>query len=398
MVAPSGGAGGRKRAGSPGGGAKPKRAAAPKKSSTTPKKPRAPKKKPEEDQLSLELAVDAAPPSAPKPRKKPAAQPKPSPAAKPRARANAKETESRVAQPLATPRPAPADAPSPSRSRREPQPRVPVTPAVRVKLPRRVRLRDFLPRFPRAAEKREPRPPLPIVERILNWLRNAAMVGVVLASLLVMWGASGALLNPPRTPLMWVRYWQGLDEGRFGYVWKPFEELGDPVVLAVVAAADPDFLEEGGLNPRAVRATLSREGIGAIGPTTLGRLTAANVYGWPSEGWVNGMIEGLFTVVVDLSWSKRRIAEVYANVAEFGPGLYGAEAAAQAWFGKPARELTEAEAALLAACLANPREANPAAPTPALIAQRDAVWSRMQAMGGPARLRDALPKRGDEEE
>ncbi|MFM1920878.1 MAG: hypothetical protein RLZZ303_2512 [Candidatus Hydrogenedentota bacterium] len=398
MVAPSGGSGGRKRPASTGGGAKPKRTSAPKKASAAPRKPRASKKKADEDQLSLELAVEAAPSSAPKPRKKPAAPAKPSPAAKPRARAAAKDSEARASQPVAPPRAAPIEAPKPSKARREPTPRVPATPAVRVKLPRRVRLRDFLPRFPRPAEKREPRPPLPIVERILNWLRNAAMVGVVIASLLVMWGASGALLNPPRTPLMWVRYWQGLDDGRFGYAWKPFEELGDPVMLAVVAAADPDFLEDGGLNPRAVRATLSRDGIGAIGPTTLGRLTAANVYGWPSEGWVNGLVEGLFTVVVDLSWNKRRIAEVYANVAEFGPGLYGAEAAAQAWFGKPARELTEAEAALLAACLANPRESNPAAPSPALLAQRDTVWSRMQAMGGPARLRDALSKRGDEEE
>lgn len=396
MVASSGGSGGRKRSASTGGGAKPKRTAAPKKASAAPKKPRAPKKKADEAQLSLDLAVEAAPVS--KPRKKPAAQAKPAPTSKPRARATAKDSETRASQPVAPPRAEAVEVSTPARARRAAQARVPAAPAVRVKLPRRVRLRDFLPRFPRATKKREPRPPLPIVERVLNWLRNAAMVGVVLASLLVMWGASGALLNPPRTPLMWVRYWQGLDEGRFGYVWKPFEELGDAVMLAVVAAADPDFLEDGGLNPRAVRATLSREGIGAVGPTTLGRLTAANVYGWPSEGWVNGMVEALFTVVVDLSWSKRRIAEVYANVAEFGPGLYGAEAAAQAWFGKPARELTEAEAALLAACLANPREANPAAPTPALIAQRDAVWSRMQAMGGPARLRDALPKRGDEDE
>lgn len=401
MVTPAGSGGGGRGKKSPAsntGAAKPKRKPAAKKAAAggagVPKKPRATAKKADDPQLSLELVEGAAEVAAPRAAKKPAAPARKRPTAKPSAAPRAQK-------------PAPPEAPEPrtqaaptssAREVRRAEPRPKPAPVVRVTIPNRIRLRDLVPKWRPWQRVQQPREPLPFVERALNWMRNAAMVAVVVASLLVMWGAAYALVNPPRTPLMWVRYWQGADEGRFVYSWKPFDELGHATLLAVVAAADPEFFDTGGLNPRAVRATLTHgDGLGAVRPTTLGNLTADHVFSWPSDGWASRSLENFFTLVVDVAWSKRRIAEVYANVAEFGPGLYGAEAAAQAYFAKPAKELSEAEAALLAACLASPADANPAAPNAALLANRDAIYARMQAMGGVERVPKELPRRDESE-
>ncbi len=340
-----------------------------------PAKPRTPRKKPAEtDQLPLTLDnASAITPSAPKRR---AASP---------ATTAARQTG---VTPAAVPN---APAPAPARAKRPAQP-----PAVRVVLPSKFSWRDLIPhREPRAPA--EPMPPLPLAERVLNWLRNASTVAVVLGSLLVMWAAAYALVDPPRTPLMWVRYWQGLDGDRFAFVWKPFDDLGDETLQATMAAVDPAFLDLGGLHPSAIKETLKKEGLGGVHPTALSKLVSRNLFSWPSDSMLSNLSESFFRVVIDVSWSKRRILEVYTNIAEFGPGLYGAEAAAQAWFGKPAEELTHEEAALLAACLANPQDANLSAPPAELLARRDLLLQRMQTLGDPSHLHDVLPAPKDKD-
>lgn len=307
-----------------------------------------------------------------------------SPATPPR-----RTTAPKPAAPKSAPAPvAPAAVPAAAAPARAKRPAPP--PAVRVVLPSKFSWRDLIPNR-EARPAPEPKAPLPLAERVLNWLRNASTLAVVFGSLLVMWAAAYALVDPPRSPLMWVRYWQGLDEGRFAFAWKPFEELGDETLQATLAAVDPAFLDEGGLHPSAVKKTLQSEGLAGVQPTTLSKLVSRNLFSWPSDSTLSGASETFFRIVIDVSWSKRRILEVYANIAEFGPGLYGAEAAAQAWYGKPAKQLTHEEAALLAACLANPRDADLSAPGSDLIARRDAVLQRMQTLGDPGKLRDILP-------
>jgi monofunctional biosynthetic peptidoglycan transglycosylase len=332
-------------------------------------KPRTPRKKPAEtDQLPLTL--DSATPI------KPSAPPR-------RAASSSSAASRQVSAPPAAE--TVAATPAAARPKRPAPP-----PAVRVVLPSKFSWRDLIPhREPRAPA--EPKPPLPLVERVLNWLRNASTVAVVLGSLLVMWAAAYALVDPPRTPLMWVRYWQGLDGDRFSFVWKPFDDLGDETLQATMAAVDPAFLDLGGLHPSAIKETLKKEGLSGVHPTTLSKLVSRNLFSWPSNSTLSGLSESFFRVVIDVSWSKRRILEVYANIAEFGPGLYGAEAAAQAWFAKPAKDLTHEEAALLAACLANPQNANLSAPPAELLSRRDLLLQRMQTLGDPSHLHDVLP-------
>jgi monofunctional biosynthetic peptidoglycan transglycosylase len=190
---------------------------------------------------------------------------------------------------------------------------------------------------------------------------------------------------------MTIRYWQGLDGGRQLHVWKPFEELGETMLLAIVAVSDPSFLEEGGLNPDAVKAAVEEGDAGTLGTTALGKLAARELFAWESESLAPRALTAFFSLVAEVSWSKRRIVEVYANLAEFGPGLYGAEAAAQAWYGRSAKELGDVEAAKLAACLADPLHSDPNQPDAGLAARANRILDTMQRMGGTARLREALP-------
>lgn len=104
--------------------------------------------------------------------------------------------------------------------------------------------------------------------------------------------------------------------------------------------------------------------------------TAKNVYLWPGRTWVRKAFEAYFTALIELLWSKERIMEVYLNSIEMGAGIYGAEAAAQAWFNKPASKLTANEAARIAACLPDPRRRNPARPS-GYVAGRAAKIQRM---------------------
>jgi monofunctional biosynthetic peptidoglycan transglycosylase len=106
------------------------------------------------------------------------------------------------------------------------------------------------------------------------------------------------------------------------------------------------------------------EGRRLRGGSTISQQTAKNVFLWPGRDWVRKGLEAGYTVLIETAWPKRRIIEVYLNVAEWAPGVYGAEAAAQHWFGKSADALSNREAARLAAILPSPRRYNAASPGP----------------------------------
>jgi monofunctional biosynthetic peptidoglycan transglycosylase len=117
------------------------------------------------------------------------------------------------------------------------------------------------------------------------------------------------------------------------------------------------------------------------GGSTISQQTAKNVFLWPSRDWVRKGLEAGYTVLIETVWSKRRIMEVYLNVVEWAPGVYGAQAASRHWFGKDADELTAREAARLAAILPAPRRYKAASPGP--YVRRRA--SRIQAAMGTVR-------------
>lgn len=124
------------------------------------------------------------------------------------------------------------------------------------------------------------------------------------------------------------------------------------------------------------------------GASTISQQVAKNLFLWPGRSMVRKGLEAYFTVLIELFWSKRRILEVYLNVAEFGPDLFGVAVASQAFFGKPSAQLTMPEAALLAAVLPNPWQYHVQRPSAYVIRRRAWILRQMQQLGGPQYLRD----------
>jgi monofunctional biosynthetic peptidoglycan transglycosylase len=169
------------------------------------------------------------------------------------------------------------------------------------------------------------------------------------------------LLPPPGTPLMVIRMFQGEGIER---QWVALDSISPHLPRAVIAAEDNTFCQHRGFDWGAIHGAVTelRQGKRPRGASTISMQTAKNLFLWPGRDYLRKGLEVYLTAMLELIWSKRRILEVYLNVAELGGGIYGAEAASQHYFGKPAKELSQREAALLATVLPNPRERSAAQP------------------------------------
>lgn len=185
----------------------------------------------------------------------------------------------------------------------------------------------------------------------------------------------------PVTPLMIQRYFE-MEDGKIDKDWKPLEEISDNLPLAVVTAEDQKFEEHYGFDleaiEKAVKYNEKHKGKKVKGASTISQQTAKNVFLWPGRSWVRKGLEVYFTFLIELFWSKERIMEVYLNVIEMGPGVYGAEAAAQHYFNKPAEKLTKSEAASIAAILPNPNRWSASKPTPYIVKKRNWILRHMK--------------------
>ncbi|HUF56552.1 MAG TPA: monofunctional biosynthetic peptidoglycan transglycosylase [Thermohalobaculum sp.] len=168
------------------------------------------------------------------------------------------------------------------------------------------------------------------------------------------------------------------EEARLGRVERAWRDLGaisPHLVRAVMAAEDARFCEHDGIDWQATRAALDQtlSGKRLIGGSTITQQTAKNVFLWHGRSWPRKGLEAGFALGMEALWPKPRIMEVYLNVAEFDTGAFGAEAAAQRYFGKPAAALTLPEAALLAAVLPAPRDRSASAPGRATRSRAGAI-------------------------
>ena len=207
-------------------------------------------------------------------------------------------------------------------------------------------------------------------------LRLAAWLALALALLPVGGVLVHAVAPPPVTLLMLQRTLEG--EG-LDYRWRSLDRISPHLADAVIAAEDARFCSHAGFDLEAIRRALRENGAGRRlrGGSTLSQQTAKNVFLWPGRGWIRKGLEAGYTVLIEALWSKERILEVYLNVAEWGPGVYGAEAAAQHWFGKGADALTPREAARLAAILPSPRRYRAASPGPYVRRRAASVQAAM---------------------
>lgn len=195
-----------------------------------------------------------------------------------------------------------------------------------------------------------------------------------------------AVVPPPMTILMAQQAikGQGLD-----YRWRNLDAISPNLVRAVIASEDSTFCSHVGFDFKAIEKALeaNKQGGRVRGGSTISQQTAKNVFLWPGRDWVRKGFEAGYTVLIEAVWTKRRIVEVYLNVAEWAPGVYGAEAAARHWFNKSAADLTPREAARLAAILPSPRRYNASSPGPYVRrrAARVQAAARVVASDGLAR-------------
>lgn len=160
-------------------------------------------------------------------------------------------------------------------------------------------------------------------------------------------------INPPTTAFMLQD-----NSGRIPvlYEWLDWVDLIGSAPLAVVASEDQKFAHHFGFDLKSIQISVKEytQGEPLRGASTISQQVAKNLYLWSGKNFLRKGIEAYFTLLIEASWSKRRVLEIYLNIAEFGPGIYGIGAASKFYFGKTPQELTDADAALLAAVLPNP--------------------------------------------
>ena len=193
---------------------------------------------------------------------------------------------------------------------------------------------------------------------LLRWsLRLVSIAFLISVALVILWGT----VNPPTTLYMSQ---ERLRLGAVDHAWVPLEEVAPVMARSVVAAEDANFCLHWGFDVAAIRAAI--EAGSTRGASTLTQQVVKNVFLWHGRSWARKALEAGITPIMEAIWPKRRILEVYLNIAEFDEGVFGIEAAAQHYFAKSAAELSAREAARLAAILPNPKARDAAKPSPAV--------------------------------
>lgn len=198
-------------------------------------------------------------------------------------------------------------------------------------------------------------------EGLLRWLMKMVLVKIPLAFIIltVLWVLVLKWVPVYVTPLMISRSIEYRKDPGFEThkIWKSYEDISPELAKAVIASEDNLFAEHNGFDWKEIRKAIDEhkdKGKKLRGASTISQQTAKNVFLLPDRSFVRKAFEAYFTILIELIWGKERIMEVYLNVVEMGPGIYGAEAAAQELFGKTAAELTRVESSLIAACLPSP--------------------------------------------
>ena len=216
----------------------------------------------------------------------------------------------------------------------------------------------------------------------VRWFKRLVVVAVFLFALPYGLTLVYAFVPPPISMLQIIR----LTEGRgLKKQWVPLEEISRHLPVAVMASEDARFCEHRGVDWSEVQVAVDQAGGNRErrlrGASTIPMQTAKNLFLWPGRSYIRKALELPLAYWIDLVWSKRRIIEVYLNIVEWGPGIYGAEAAARYHFKKPAKTLTHRQSALLAVSLPNPIVRNAGKPGPLTRKLARRLEKRMKVMG-----------------
>ncbi len=224
--------------------------------------------------------------------------------------------------------------------------------------------------------------PVARVLSYLAWTLGLFLAASVVAVVALKW------CPPPTTAFMLQSSFDALRKGeqdiRYRYSWVAYDEISPFLKIAVVAAEDQSFPEHHGFDIAAIQAALeqSKQGKRLRGASTISQQLAKNLFLWPGRNMVRKGLEAYFTVLLEAFVSKRRILEIYLNVAQFGDNVFGAGAASTVYLAKPAAAISATEAALFAAVLPNPRVYRLDRPSPRVLRRQQWIRRQMRQLGG----------------
>lgn len=226
--------------------------------------------------------------------------------------------------------------------------------------------------------------------RLLRWvaLLVVAFVAVtVLPVLALRW------LHPTTSAFMLTaRYeaWKAGDKKyRTQYAWVDFNNISGHAGIAVIASEDQLFAQHNGFDVESIRkaADGNESGKRLRGASTISQQVAKNLFLWSGRSYVRKGVEAWFTMLIEFAWSKQRILEMYLNIAQFGRGVYGVEAASRAFYHGSASRISLTQAATLAAVLPNPLRMHADRPSRYVLSRRAEILSQMRALGGRGYLK-----------
>jgi monofunctional biosynthetic peptidoglycan transglycosylase len=228
-----------------------------------------------------------------------------------------------------------------------------------------------------------------ILGSLLRWLAVAAIAWLLLTVtpvLLLRWlrPLTSAFMLEARSAA-----WQAGDRNyHVDFRWVSLERISPNAAIAVIASEDQQFPFHAGFDFDSIREAVrsSEHGRRLRGASTISQQVAKNLFLWNGRSLVRKGLEAYFTVLIESLWPKERILEMYLNIAQFGDGLYGVEAAARRFWQKPAVRLSSSDAALLAAVLPNPLRLHADRPSHYVMQRRDWILGQMRGLGGAAYL------------
>ncbi len=230
-----------------------------------------------------------------------------------------------------------------------------------------------------------PNPPQRALRRLWRWAWRLGLAWIALTWLVV---AVLRFVPPPTSAFMLERRiaaWRaGERDFTLHYHWVPWREVSPQLPIALVASEDQKFPFHHGFDVQAIQDAIDEadEGERLRGASTISQQVAKNLFLWGGRSFVRKGLEAYFTVLLEITWPKRRILEVYMNIAEFGNGIYGADAAARMLFHAAPAQLDGYQSALLASVLPNPKRLHADRPSPYVL--RHAEWTQRQVrqLGG----------------
>ncbi len=213
-----------------------------------------------------------------------------------------------------------------------------------------------------ALRKRTRKPRNWFLSGLISGVRRILRILLWLVVISVVWVLAYRFINPPMTSLMIGDQFSGANVQQ---EWKSLDDISANIAYAAIAAEDKNFCKHNGLDFNAIKQArqANEKGKKLRGGSTISQQVAKNVFLWPQRSYVRKGLEAYFTILIEIFWSKRRIMEMYLNVAEWGPAIYGAESASLYYFDRHAIDVSRTQAARLVSILPSPKKWSPTAPS-----------------------------------